>query len=227
MPIFAPFGATIDLMKKDAPDTRAYHHGDLRRTLIDSALSIVTEEQDWGFSLRELARRAGVSHAAPHSHFAEKRDLLIAVAAVGFARLRDRMLEAVQRLKRADKALTAAAQAYVAFATENPALYRLMFGPALADGDATRTAASEIGAEAKAVLEDLVLRGANSGVFTPKPDDALALGVATLSCWSTVHGLANLIIDSKVDTAIPDHKLVDGVMQLFLDGIRTRRPASS
>lgn len=213
-------------MKKDSPDTRAYHHGDLRRTLIESALSIVTQEQDWSFSLRELARRAGVSHAAPHSHFAEKRDLLIAVADVGFARLRDRMLEAVSRLKRADKALTAAAQAYIAFATENPALYRLMFGPALADGAATRTAASGIGAETKAVLEDLVLRGAQSGVFTPKPDDAAALGVATLSCWSTVHGLANLIIDSKVDPALPDHQLVDGVMQLFLDGIRTRRPAS-
>ena len=50
-------------MKKDSPETRAYHHGDLRRALIDSALSIVTEEQDWSFSLRELARRAGVSHA--------------------------------------------------------------------------------------------------------------------------------------------------------------------
>ena len=213
-------------MKKDSPETRAYHHGDLRRALIDSALSIVTEEQDWSFSLRELARRAGVSHAAPHSHFAETRDLLVAVAAVGFARLRDRMLDAVSRLKRADKALASAAQAYIAFATENPALYRLMFGPALAVGEASRPAASEIGAEAKAVLEDLVLRGAQSGVFTPKPDDATALGVATLSCWSTVHGLANLIIDSKVDTAMPVHKLVEGVMQLFLDGIRTRRPAS-
>ena len=211
-------------MKKDSPDTRAYHHGDLRRTLIDSALSIVTEEQDWGFSLRELARRAGVSHAAPHSHFAEKRELLIAVADVGFARLRDCMLEAVSRLKKADKALTAAAQAYIAFATENPALYRLMFGPALADGEATSASASEIGAEAKAVLEDLVLRGARSGIFSPKPDDAVALGVATLSCWSTVHGLANLIIDSKVNTALPIHKLVDGVMQLFLDGVRARRP---
>jgi AcrR family transcriptional regulator len=210
-------------MKKDSAETRAYHHGDLRRVLIDAALSLVTEEQDWSFSLREVARRAGVSHAAPHNHFPEKRDLLCAVAGVGFARLRDRMLEAISRLRKADKALTAAAHAYIGFATENPALYRLMFGPALAGGEATRVVTPETGAEAKAVLEELVSRGAHSGLFTAKPDDAAALAMATLSCWSTVHGLANLIIDAKVDAAVPSHKLVDGVMQLILDGIRKRQ----
>ena len=72
-----------------------YHHGDLRRALIDTALQLVTEEQDWTFSLREVARRAGVSHHAPYNHFPDKLDLLAAVAAVGFERLRDGMLRAM------------------------------------------------------------------------------------------------------------------------------------
>jgi len=61
-----------------------YHHGDLRRALIDTALELITEEQAWAFSLREVARRAGVSHQAPYNHFPEKQDLLSAVAIVGF-----------------------------------------------------------------------------------------------------------------------------------------------
>jgi AcrR family transcriptional regulator len=210
-------------MKTSPAQARSYHHGDLRRALIDAALALVSEEQDWAFSLREVARRAGVSHAAPHNHFPGKQDLLDAVAAVGFGRLRDGMLEAIARLKRADIALNAAARAYVRFARENPALYRLMFGPALSNVDAARPSDAEAaGAQAKAVLEELVLRGAHSGLFTPKPDDAAALGLAALSCWSAVHGLATLLVDSKVDTTLPEHKLVDGVVQFFLDGIRKR-----
>src|SRR5271167_5174871 len=73
----------------------AYHHGDLRRALIDAAMGLVTEEQDWTFSLREVARRAGVSHHAPYNHFPEKQDLLGAVAAVGFEKLRDSLLNAI------------------------------------------------------------------------------------------------------------------------------------
>ncbi len=78
--------------------SQPYHHGDLRRALIDTALELVTEEQDWTFSLREVARRAGVSHHAPYNHFPEKQDLLGAVAVVGFERLRDGMLRATAGL---------------------------------------------------------------------------------------------------------------------------------
>ena len=61
-----------------------YHHGDLRRSLIDAGMALVTENQDWTFSLREIARRAGVSHNAPYNHFADADALLIAIAAAGF-----------------------------------------------------------------------------------------------------------------------------------------------
>src|ERR1700678_861762 len=81
--------------KTRRPSPPPYHHGDLRRALIDTAMELVTEEQDWTFSLREVARRAGVSHHAPYNHFPEKQDLLGAVAVVGFERLRDGMKRAM------------------------------------------------------------------------------------------------------------------------------------
>ena len=89
---------------------------------------MVTEEQDWAFSLRELARRAGVSHNAPYNHFPEKRDLLAAIAAEGFERLRNGMLVATADIPEPDAALVESGRAYVRLGLENPALYRLMFG---------------------------------------------------------------------------------------------------
>ena len=148
--------------RSDKP--RPYHHGDLRRALVEAAYALVTEEQDWGFSLREVSRRAGVSHTAAYNHFADKRDLLAAVAAQGFDLLRTRMLDAIAKVKTADDALMASGHAYVGFAVEEPALYRLMFGPALATRyadrpDVTRAA----GAATKAVLEEIILHGASRG----------------------------------------------------------------
>ena len=116
----------------ESAEPRPYHHGDLRRALINAALALVTEEQDWAFSLREVARRAGVSHNAPYNHFPEKRDLLGAVAAAGFEALRERMRVSVAGVADPRTALIASAKAYVGAGVENPALYRLMFGPALA-----------------------------------------------------------------------------------------------
>src|SRR5271156_6545487 len=92
-----------------------YHHGDLRRSLIDSALALVTEEQDWAFSLREVARRAGGSHNPPYNHFADKRDLLAAVATAGFSSLGERMLTATSGIERADSALVTSGVVYVTF----------------------------------------------------------------------------------------------------------------
>ena len=75
-----------------AAAARPYHHGNLAPALVAAALALLDETQDWAFSLREVARRAGVSHNAPYKHFPEKRDLLAAVAARGFDALAERMV---------------------------------------------------------------------------------------------------------------------------------------
>src|SRR4051812_17717177 len=93
-----------------------YHHGDLRRALIEMALTMLTEEGAWNFTLREVARRAGVSHAAPYNHFADKSALLAELAALGFETLRAQMETAAQRHPRSSRqALIAIGEAYVRF----------------------------------------------------------------------------------------------------------------
>jgi AcrR family transcriptional regulator len=187
----------------------AYHHGDLRRALIDAALALLTEDQDWTFSLREVARRAGVSHNAPYNHFADKRDLLAAVAAAGFATLGERIVAATSGIENAQTALVESALVYVNFGVENPAHYRLMFSSALITAEEGRPAAvATAGAETRAILANIIRRGAVMGIFDASFSGDEELHVAVLSAWSTVHGLTILTIDG-----------VSGVAQLAIDAI--------
>jgi AcrR family transcriptional regulator len=202
---------------------RPYHHGDLRRALVDAAFALVTEEQDWSFSLREVSRRAGVSHTAAYNHFAEKRDLLAAVAARGFEILRARMVEAMADPDGAEGALAATAHAYVGFAIGYPALYRLMFGAALAAHFAERPdIVRASGAAAKAVLEGIITDGARAGSFGVALEDSAAFGAAVLSCWSAVHGLSMLIIDGETEAGVPTHDMVERLIANLRDGLKPR-----
>src|ERR671918_1959832 len=106
-------------MAKTQTHERPYHHGDLRRAIANAALDILRETQSTEFSLRELARRAGVSHNAPYKHFADKRELLAAVSAAGFELLAQRITEATERLSNPRARLAAIARAYVRHGVEN------------------------------------------------------------------------------------------------------------
>lgn len=203
-----------------------YHHGDLRRALVDAALALVTEEQDWGFSLREVARRAGVSHNAPYKHFADKRDLLAAIAAIGFETLRARLQAAVADAGPRE-ALLAIGTTYVCFGTSNPAHYRLMFGPTLtaAEGGLPPVVA-EAAAAAKAVLDETILHGAQEGYFAASPASQAQLDLAALSAWSLIHGLTMLAIDRlagiSAPSSPPELLVVEAVSRALIDGLRRR-----
>lgn len=203
-------------------DSRNYHHGDLRRALISAARALITETQDWTFSLREVARRAGVSHNAPYNHFPEKRDMLAAVAADGFETLRQRTLLAIQSAQSAREALAKCAHAYVQNGIENPALYRLMFGSELARENQWPDEAHAAGQRTKAVLEEIVRQGAESREFAVDIDDADELAGVVLSLWSAVHGLTMFVIDGMTGTsrAVPD--LVDQLVTMQCRGLRPR-----
>ncbi|MDE1995135.1 MAG: WHG domain-containing protein, partial [Rhizobiaceae bacterium] len=156
--------------------------------------------------------------------FGEKRELLGAVAAVGFGLLRQRLLAATAMIGAVDTALSAFGSAYLDFAVGNPALYRLMFGPALAVGHSARpTSALAAGAETKTILEGILRRGAISGVFAIDPDDAGAREMGHLAVWSALHGLAMLIIDQKAEVDLPAETLLAGVLQRVLNGILISR----
>lgn len=169
-----------------------YHHGDLRRALIDTALAMVTEEGAWNFTLREVARRAGVSHAAPYNHFEDKSALLAEVAALGFESLRQTLVAAAHGKRRsARQAFAAIAAAYVRFGVEHPAHWRLMFGAELAEKAPYPTLQAASGATF-AVLTSVLERGQASGQIRRGTvrDQALA-------AWSLVHGLTTLLIDRR------------------------------
>lgn len=215
-------------MPKARPISLSYHHGDLRRALIDSALALVTEEQDWTFSLREVARRAGVSHNAPYNHFPEKRDLLDAVAAVGFERLRDGLLSTIAGIDDMPTALALSGRTYVRLGIGNPALYRLMFGPALSvpEGDDQPTLARAAGAEARAVLQGIILRGARAGTFAVSSEDEWAIALTTLAAWSAVHGLTMLIIDGLAGPGFAREEMIERLIEIELAGLRCVPPHS-
>src|SRR5271166_816052 len=168
---------------------RPYHHGDLRRTIIETAMGMLDEEQGWQFTLREIARRAGVSHAAPYKHFPDKGALLAEIAMLGFDRLREKVTAAKCRpFASLREEFFALAHAYVEFGTSNPALYRLMFG-----ADAGKAADIHLGERALAafgVLLETLERGQREGVLRKRPIQGQAA-----ACWAQLHGLTMLTID--------------------------------
>jgi AcrR family transcriptional regulator len=172
------------------PDTspRPYHHGDLRAALLAAAEAELTARGVEQFSLRGVAKRAGVSHAAPAHHFGDANGLLTALAAEGFTRFvaTQRAHEAAAPPGQPDR-LVAAGLGYIAFATAHPALFRLMFASQRPD-----FAAPALQEAARAAYQHLLDHIAElTGVPDPRESPA-ALTDAT-AAWAIVHGLADLL----------------------------------
>ena len=168
---------------------RGYHHGELRTALVGAALDLLTKDGADAVSLRAVARRAGVSAMAPYRHYPDKEALLAAVAVQGFDGLRD-VLRTADDAAPAGQALVEQAVAYVRYALENPALFRLMFGLKRLGAYPELTAAGEA---AYAVLAARVV------AETPANANRDA---RTLGCWSLVHGLASLFLDGRISDRI-------------------------
>lgn len=162
---------------------RTYHHGDLRAVILAQAAVLVAERGADGISLRELARSAGVSHAAPAHHFTDRRGLFTALAAEGF-----RLLTAA--LAEARPAFIDAAKAYVRFALDHPGHYEVMFDKSLYDERDPDVVAAA--AAAGAELD----RGV--GTLTDPHATADPAGAA-LAAWSLVHGFAQLWLNDAID----------------------------
>ena len=140
-----------------------------------------SETQSLEFSLRELARRAGVSHNAPYKHFADKRELLAAVSAAGFEMLTKRMAREIAGLGNAREQLFAMLRAYIDHGVENPALYSLMFGGYLGGPDHGRPAIELAEAEkTKALLAGVIVAG---GLGRAIPDTRATNGRLRARFW--------------------------------------------
>ncbi|MBM4360070.1 MAG: TetR/AcrR family transcriptional regulator [Deltaproteobacteria bacterium] len=200
----------------------AYHHGDLRNALVGSAVRLIEASGPGAFSLREAAREVGVSANAAYRHFDDKSALLTAVAADGFARLAERMRRAMESAERSrGKGLASVARfkavgrAYVDFAVDHPALFRVMFGE---HGAACRTEEPEdattetpwtlLGQSLDALVVD--------GLLSPERRHG-----AELQAWSVVHGFASLAMDGLSGAASKRERAValEALLQFAVVGL--------
>lgn len=209
---------------------RAYHHGDLRRTLLEASVGLILERGLDELSLREVARRAGVSPAAPYHHFQSRQDLLAALALDGFAMLAESMRTA-RASKQADGAserFRATGLGYIGFALSHPAHFRLMFRPSLVPPEvlppegASREAFDILLEAVSDVLEDQQIRA---------HIDRRGL---VLVAWSLVHGAAELMLDGPFAMGIDElgapardiPELMTRAFQSLLDALRGQAPPS-
>lgn len=169
-----------------------YHHGDLRRALTDAALQLIEQQGAGAVTLREVARMAGVSHQAPYRHFADRSELLAAVAEEGFRALHADMVKAMQEAPSASEGLRMAGITYVVFAVEHPAHFRVMFG---AEAAACRRKIPSLAAACEA-LSGLLNKGV-AEVRRGVPGENDTLDIA-LTAWSLVHGLASLLVEGQL-----------------------------
>jgi AcrR family transcriptional regulator len=167
----------------------SYHHGDLRAACLRAAMELLEEDGASALSLRAVARRAGVAHSAPYRHYADRDALVSAVAAVGYRELAEYLAAAHPSPSTPDE-LAAVAVAYVQFALQRPALFRVMFAEPC-DGDSTERVA------ATAAISEYV-RAIVQQSFPGSNPEAMSTAV-----WALVHGLAFLHLDGKLDTSTP------------------------
>ncbi|WP_395017404.1 TetR/AcrR family transcriptional regulator [Dongia sp.] len=211
---------TVKITRGKRPARRGYHHGDLRAALVAAAEALVVERGVDGFTLREAARRAGVSPAAPAHHFKDMRGLLTEVALLGFRDFAD-ALEEADRRGGADPLLRLREQgaAYVAFALQFPGRFLLMFRHDKHDKDS-----AEFVAEARRayrVLEDAVR--AATGVA---PGAALAADGRgfLLATWSIVHGFAHLALGGELGQAPETKKGRGAILETLLPAMLQHLP---
>jgi len=218
-------------MNDSAPASRpgndTYHHGDLRRRLITAALELAAESNDWNFSLREVARRAGVSHNAPYNHFPHKKDLMAAAALTGHQLLRQQLASALAKIKDPRRALFRAGSAYVNFGIKNPALYQLMFTASLSGHDWRPELVVGEGEKTRGIVEEVMRRGAIERTFPLRLTRKPTLQAASLFAWSAIHGLTMIAISGLTNM---DHTSIDRltskVMSMVVDGMGATKVSS-
>lgn len=165
----------------------SYHHGHLRAALLQAATALLAEGGPHAITLREAARRAGVSPTAPYRHFADKESLLAALAAEGFRALGEALAEATGA---EGGSRNRAGAAYVRFALADPARFRLMFG----HGVSAISDHPDLQAAAMATFDQLVRL----------VDDNAGGKLAAIRAWSMVHGLADLLIERMIPGEEPE-----------------------
>jgi AcrR family transcriptional regulator len=183
-------------------DQSTYHHGDLRRALLEEAGKVLESEGADSITLRRLARPLGVSHAAPGHHFADRAELLAELSADGYAGLANTLDEAMAA-EPAVNWLKATGRAYIRFGMANPERYRMMFASQLMGEDCPERLRAE---SSRAYMA--LLRASYRGLPDVDPA-AYRVDVTELFAWSVVHGAVMLWLDGQLGGSVDAESFLD------------------
>jgi len=174
-----------------------YHHGDLKNTLIEAGIEILSKEGFNDLSLRKVARKAGVSHAAPYAHFADKQSLIAAIALDGHNKIHAR-IEEVLALYPNDplKQLIRLAWAYMQFGLESPAHYKITFS-GMIENEKNYPELIEVTRQNLSALQKIITDCQNADILSPSNYETEVIAV---SLWGLIHGLVSLVIEGQVSS---------------------------
>jgi AcrR family transcriptional regulator len=196
------------------PKKKNYHHGDLKNALIKAGVRILAKEGVSGLSLRKVALKAGVSHSAPYSHFADKQALIAAISTEGFRQLYEKVSTAAQRFKdQPTKQLVEVAWVYVQFAMEDPDRFKVMFSDVLEKEKDYPEFVAESQRNFQLVM-DIVQMNQASGQLRSGPTELVAL-----SAWGIVHGFVMLLLEGQIPHTILDKRNIRDLLEFQLSQI--------
>ena len=216
-------------IRSEVPRVRAsrkqhYHHGDLRNALLGAALDLIGEHGPSGLGIREVARRAGVSHSAPYRHFRDRDALIVAVVEQGLPLLNETTKRCIAEAGDAPPSQFASGGlAYIDFALEHPNHYRVMFSGNLLSGSGGELL-KHTSEDALAHMVESTRQCQHLGLI--RAGDPLPIA---LTIWSTIHGFVSLLIDRRLELLVGGGdslaRLRDAVLTAMFEGIGAPLPA--
>ena len=200
------------------PKKKTYHHGDLKNALIKAGVEILAKDGVNGLSLRKVAGRAGVSHSAPYSHFADKQALIAAISTEGFRQLYEQVSAVAEEYKtKPSRQLVEVAWTYVQFALDDRDRFKVMFSGVLEKEKDYPEFVTEAQRNFQ-LLKMIIEANQASGVLRSGPSD-----LAALSAWGIIHGFIMLLLEGQISHTVLEQMSLRGLVEFQLEQIMVEK----